>query len=203
MRPIIPTPRPRAGPIIARVHRAGDTVSTCWISRVATAGSARLTAPPRTRTSSALTSRERSWKSPTHTSGSTRWGSRTASGTQRRPMSSTAPRSMSSHRVSGSRTSTISMVRSPRPSPGSCALMVRSSFRCCTPCFPGHPPIVLAAWPPGAGYFDEGWWVSDASRSRVRHAVGANHRTLSTYVNALLRHGLEIERMTEPEPPHT
>jgi ubiquinone/menaquinone biosynthesis C-methylase UbiE len=67
------------------------------------------------------------------------------------------------------------------------------------PCFPGSPPAVSAAWPPGAGYFREGWWTSEASLSTLRQKVGANHRTMSTYVNSLTRHGLTIEEFAEPE----
>jgi ubiquinone/menaquinone biosynthesis C-methylase UbiE len=69
------------------------------------------------------------------------------------------------------------------------------------PCFPGRPPAVSAAWPAGEGYFGEGWWTSDAALSTLRQKVGANHRTMSTYVNALIGHGLAVERMLEPEPP--
>jgi ubiquinone/menaquinone biosynthesis C-methylase UbiE len=46
-------------------------------------------------------------------------------------------------------------------------------------------------------YFDEGWWRSD-TRTGPPGKVGAYHRTLSTYVNALLDVGLQIVRMSEP-----
>jgi ubiquinone/menaquinone biosynthesis C-methylase UbiE len=68
------------------------------------------------------------------------------------------------------------------------------------PCFPGRRPNVSAAWPPDAGYYREGWWASDASLSTLRQKVGANHRMLSTYMNALNRHALTIEQIAEPEP---
>jgi hypothetical protein len=34
----------------------------------------------------------------------------------------------------------------------------------------------------------------------LRRQVGANHRTVSTYVNTLARHDLVIVSMAEPEP---
>lgn len=46
-------------------------------------------------------------------------------------------------------------------------------------------------------YFAEGFWRSD-NINGVRGQVGAYHRTLSTYVNALLHAGLHIERISEP-----
>jgi hypothetical protein len=48
-----------------------------------------------------------------------------------------------------------------------------------------------------AGYFDEGYWRSDL-RTGPPGKVGAYHRTLSTYVNALIGAGLTLERMSEP-----
>ncbi len=51
------------------------------------------------------------------------------------------------------------------------------------------------------GYFEEGWWRTTASRSTLRQQVGANHRTLSTYLNALTAHGLPPEGLAEPAPP--
>jgi 2-polyprenyl-3-methyl-5-hydroxy-6-metoxy-1,4-benzoquinol methylase len=47
-----------------------------------------------------------------------------------------------------------------------------------------------------AGYFAEGWWRSDA-RTGPPGKVGAYHRTLSTYLNALTDAGLALERMQE------
>ena len=46
-------------------------------------------------------------------------------------------------------------------------------------------------------YFEEGFWRSD-NPDGVRGRVGAHHRTLSTYVNALSRAGLMIDRLAEP-----
>lgn len=48
-------------------------------------------------------------------------------------------------------------------------------------------------------YFREGFWRSDNPEG-VRGRVGAHHRTLSTYVNALADAGLVIERLDEPRP---
>jgi SAM-dependent methyltransferase len=69
------------------------------------------------------------------------------------------------------------------------------------PCFPGRGPAVAAAWAPGAGYYSEGFWITDAPNSRLRQKVGANHRMLSTYINALLDLGFTIDRIAEPRPP--
>ena len=35
----------------------------------------------------------------------------------------------------------------------------------------------------------------------MRARVGSNHRTLATYFNTLVEHGLAIERVVEPPPP--
>lgn len=48
-----------------------------------------------------------------------------------------------------------------------------------------------------AGYFTEGYWRSDI-RPGPPGKVGAYHRMLSTYVNALFSVGLTIEQMAEP-----
>ncbi len=69
------------------------------------------------------------------------------------------------------------------------------------PCFPGWGPQRSSSWPPGRGYFHEGWWRADGGESRLRRAVGANHRTLSTYLNGLTSRGLAPERTLEPPPP--
>jgi 2-polyprenyl-3-methyl-5-hydroxy-6-metoxy-1,4-benzoquinol methylase len=66
------------------------------------------------------------------------------------------------------------------------------------PCFPGSGPDAPSSWPPGHGYYAEGWWLAD--NPGFRGKVGANHRTLSTYLNALIEHGLTVERVAEPEP---
>jgi SAM-dependent methyltransferase len=46
-------------------------------------------------------------------------------------------------------------------------------------------------------YFNEGHWRRDEPDG-VRGKVGAYHRTLSTYVNEVVRAGLAIERFVEP-----
>lgn len=71
------------------------------------------------------------------------------------------------------------------------------AFSLLHPCFPGWG-TKSSAWPPGKGYFDEGWWQATGAASKIRRAVGANHRTLSTYLNALARHGLVLEEAREP-----
>jgi SAM-dependent methyltransferase len=71
------------------------------------------------------------------------------------------------------------------------------------PCFPGWGPDVSGSWPTGRGYYEEGWWLSDAASSGIRRRVGANHRMLSTYLNELAVHGLAVDRMLEPGPDWT
>ncbi len=69
------------------------------------------------------------------------------------------------------------------------------------PCLPGSERG-LSSWPPGEGYDGEGWWTSpDHSPEGVRIRVGATHRKLSTFLNALLDAGLEAERFVEPPAP--
>ena len=46
-------------------------------------------------------------------------------------------------------------------------------------------------------YFTEGFWRRDNPEG-VRGRVGSHHRTLSTYVGAVVRAGLTIERFVEP-----
>jgi ubiquinone/menaquinone biosynthesis C-methylase UbiE len=53
-------------------------------------------------------------------------------------------------------------------------------------------------WRAIRGYFAEVFWHSDNS-SGVRGQVGAYHRMLSTYVNALVEAGLCLERLCEPQ----
>ena len=48
-----------------------------------------------------------------------------------------------------------------------------------------------------SGYFDEGFWKSD-TRTGPPGKVGAYHRTLGTYINALSDAGFTLERVTEP-----
>lgn len=66
------------------------------------------------------------------------------------------------------------------------------------PCFPGWGEEAPSSWRPGGGYYAEGWWLAD--NPGFRGKVGANHRMLSTYVNALAGAGLPIEEVAEPLP---
>lgn len=50
-----------------------------------------------------------------------------------------------------------------------------------------------------ADYFSEGFWRSDYPEG-VRGKVGAHHRTLATYLNALGGASLSLERIIEPKP---
>jgi SAM-dependent methyltransferase len=69
------------------------------------------------------------------------------------------------------------------------------------PCLPGSERG-LSSWPPGEGYEREGFWTSpDHSPEGVRIRVGATHRKLSTFLDALLDAGLEAERFVEPPAP--
>ena len=69
------------------------------------------------------------------------------------------------------------------------------------PCLPGSE-LGLSSWPPGGGYEREGYWTSpDHSPEGARIRVGATHRKLSTFLNALLDAGLEAERFVEPPAP--
>jgi SAM-dependent methyltransferase len=72
------------------------------------------------------------------------------------------------------------------------------AFSLLHPCFPGWGDDAPSSWPTGQGYFAEGWWLAD--NPGFRGKVGANHRMLSTYLNALVEHGLSIERAVEPRP---
>lgn len=78
------------------------------------------------------------------------------------------------------------------------------TFSTLHPCFPGSPAHhAPPSWPPGRGYYDEGWWLADRPAHGIRPRVGSNHRMLSTYVNTLVRHGLVITALAEPSPtPH-
>ena len=66
------------------------------------------------------------------------------------------------------------------------------------PCFPGWDADAPSSWAPGGGYYREGWWL--ARNPGFRGRVGANHRMLSTYLNLLVLHHLNIERVVEPAP---
>lgn len=66
------------------------------------------------------------------------------------------------------------------------------------PCFPGAG-TTLPSWPPEAGYATEGWWTT--GESGVRGHVGAHHRELSTYLNAVLAAGFDLVQLDEPDTP--
>jgi hypothetical protein len=69
------------------------------------------------------------------------------------------------------------------------------------PCFPGNE-AGLSNWPRERTYFDEGWWTSgEQNPTGVRIRVGSSHRTLSTYVNALVDAGFSLDRVVEPSAP--
>lgn len=78
----------------------------------------------------------------------------------------------------------------------------RFVFTILHPCFPGRGPSIAPAWDPGTGYYGEGFWKTDAPNSTLRQQVGANHRMLSTYLNALVEHGFSIDKIAEPNPPN-
>jgi SAM-dependent methyltransferase len=76
------------------------------------------------------------------------------------------------------------------------------SFSLLHPCFPGFRSETseqLSSWPPDRGYAAEGWWTTHGDG--VRGRVGANHRMLSTYLNATRRAGFELEEFGEPAAP--
>lgn len=73
------------------------------------------------------------------------------------------------------------------------------AFTMLHPCFPGIEGV-SAAWPSDGTYYDERYWQADASLSTLRQQVGANHRTLSTYLNTLHHHGFTLTRTAEPQP---
>jgi 2-polyprenyl-3-methyl-5-hydroxy-6-metoxy-1,4-benzoquinol methylase len=74
------------------------------------------------------------------------------------------------------------------------------AFSIVHPCHPGGPGTAsgLPSWPPDGGYDREGWWTNEGDIG-IRARVGANHRKLSTYLNAILRAGLVFEEFREPE----
>jgi len=63
------------------------------------------------------------------------------------------------------------------------------------PCFPGFG-VRLPSWPDDGSYFEERWWNTRGAGCRGR--VGIVHRTLSTYVNALIDAGFELTSLAEP-----
>jgi SAM-dependent methyltransferase len=73
------------------------------------------------------------------------------------------------------------------------------SFSVFHPCFPGGPVgsgSGLSSWPPERGYSSEGWWTTNGDG--VRGHAGSYHRMLSTYLNAVVRAGLEFDEFAEP-----
>lgn len=68
------------------------------------------------------------------------------------------------------------------------------------PCFPGGGDV-SGSWPADHRYSDEGRWSATGVESSLRARVGANHRMLSTYLNALTAHGFRLDRAVEPDPP--
>jgi SAM-dependent methyltransferase len=73
------------------------------------------------------------------------------------------------------------------------------AFSILHPCFPGVDQV-SGSWPVDRTYYDEGWRLAGGELSWIRRAVGANHRMVSTYFNALAGNGLVVERVTEPPP---
>jgi SAM-dependent methyltransferase len=71
------------------------------------------------------------------------------------------------------------------------------TFSVLHPCYPGGPETLssLPSWPPDGGYAREGWWTTRGDG--VRGRAGAYHRTLSTYLNAVLRAGLSFDEFAE------
>lgn len=65
------------------------------------------------------------------------------------------------------------------------------------PCYPGGvgEPETLPSWPPDAGYRTETRWST--GQAGVRGHVGANHRMMSTYLNAVIAAGLELDEFAE------
>ncbi|HEY0069450.1 MAG TPA: class I SAM-dependent methyltransferase, partial [Chloroflexia bacterium] len=75
------------------------------------------------------------------------------------------------------------------------------AFSILHPCFPGwESKGANPSWPPGRGYFHEGWWRADGPPGGLRPRVGANHRMMSTYLNTLARNGFMVEEVSEPQP---
>lgn len=78
--------------------------------------------------------------------------------------------------------------------PGGCF-----AFSILHPCFAGGQDI-SGSWPPAGSYYAEGRWTAQEAKSALRRLVGANHRTLSTYLGTLRRHGLWLDQLAEPLP---
>lgn len=72
------------------------------------------------------------------------------------------------------------------------------SFSVVHPCYPGGAEGSLSglgSWPPDGGYSCEGWWSTGGAGIRGR--AGSNHRMLSTYLNAVLGAGLQLDGFGE------
>jgi ubiquinone/menaquinone biosynthesis C-methylase UbiE len=67
------------------------------------------------------------------------------------------------------------------------------------PCFAGGKDV-SGSWPTAGSYYDEGYWTAQDALSTLRRQVGANHRMLSTYLSALRRHNLWLDKIAEPLP---
>jgi len=74
------------------------------------------------------------------------------------------------------------------------------AFSIVHPCFAGGTDI-SGSWPASGSYYDEGHWTAQGARSGLRRLVGANHRTLSTYLATLRRQSLWLDELAEPLPP--
>ena len=85
----------------------------------------------------------------------------------------------------------------------SAARLLRSGgkfvFSILHPCFPGGQDV-SGSWPATGSYYDEGWWRAEGALSSLRRQVGANHRTLATYLTALRQHDLWLDAIAEPPP---
>jgi 2-polyprenyl-3-methyl-5-hydroxy-6-metoxy-1,4-benzoquinol methylase len=75
----------------------------------------------------------------------------------------------------------------------------RFVFSILHPCFSGGGEV-SGSWPTGSSYYDETWWAATGPASTLRNQVGANHRTLATYVNRLQAYGLLLDQVAEPPP---
>jgi SAM-dependent methyltransferase len=73
------------------------------------------------------------------------------------------------------------------------------AFSILHPCFAGGKDI-SGSWPETGTYYDEGRWTAQGALSTLRQQVGANHRMLSTYLNALRSHDLWPDQIAEPLP---
>jgi ubiquinone/menaquinone biosynthesis C-methylase UbiE len=63
------------------------------------------------------------------------------------------------------------------------------------PCFPGSEGP--ASWPPEHGYHWAGRWAAEGADG-IRGSVGANHRSVVTYLSSFLIHGWRLDAVVEP-----